>query len=75
MRAARTLDRQLAGEAWASGAILLVLPQSPDQLGAETEVLVGHIRAIDRHKGWMVFWAPATDKGRLHPIGVYDWRT
>ena len=73
------MARQLAGEAWASGAILLALPQSSDQrdmsfTGTETEVLVGHIRAVERHKGWMIFWAPATDTGRLHLIDVDDWR-
>jgi hypothetical protein len=78
-RAARTLARQIAGEEWASGVILLALPRSRDELnlsftGKETEILVGHIRAVERHKGWMVFWAPATDTGRLHPIGVDDWR-
>jgi hypothetical protein len=78
-RAAPTLARQIEGEAWASGAILMALPRGREELdlsftGTETEILVGHIRAVDRHKGWMVFWAPATDAGRLQPIGVYDWR-
>jgi hypothetical protein len=78
-RAARPLARQIGGEEWASWAILLALPRGREDLdlsftGAEPEIRVRHIRALGCHKGWMVFWAPAIDVGRLHPIGVYDWR-
>jgi hypothetical protein len=42
--------------------------------GRETEIQVGHIRAIGKHKGWMVCWDPATDTGRRRRVRGYDWR-
>jgi hypothetical protein len=66
--AERSPARHIAGQAWANDAILLALPQGRENLelsfmGTETAILVGHIRAVECRKGWMAFWAPATDPG------------
>jgi hypothetical protein len=77
-RAARKLAELIVEEEWAQGGtVLIAQPENATALdcsfsGQETEIFVGYVRALTKHKGWIVYWAPATDTGRLARIHTYD---
>jgi hypothetical protein len=78
-RAARTLAQQLEAEGWEGVTILVAEPENasaldPSLVGVEPEIVVGYIRAIGKHRGFTVYWDPATDTGRIYRTPGYDWR-
>jgi hypothetical protein len=72
------LAEQLTAEEWTqAGTILMIQPLTASTLDlslvrVETEVFIGHVRALGKHKGWTSCRNPAEDAGRVHWIGGFD---
>ena len=77
-RAARTLAQRVERHMQGT-VVLLVMPRTAAHLdcsfsGEEREIVIGEVRAVGRHRSWSIIWNPATDEGRIHPNGTYDYR-
>jgi hypothetical protein len=78
-RACRALAKQIAGQPWTPGVILVAMPKDASSLdlsfsGQEVEIQVGEVWAIGAHRSWQVIWNPETIAGRMSSSGFYDYR-
>jgi hypothetical protein len=69
-KACKALARQLQGDERYSGVILLGEPNDAQSFDAcygpgTTEVTAGRIFALGANQGFLVFWSPADDTGKV----------